>query len=184
MLGNTINPENFGSEEAHAYLTDAVPAGGSLHNVIHETVSDIIHKACHPGGAIFNAIAEQDTVIGENGEEILQPTPLQEPIAETIASVNGVIPNPKVQELLGRIEALEAVEANLEQSYPFRQYERTCETQEWIQGWKRLMVDKDWLDNIADHMDEVEVANTMAASAVTMDVTAVATVPICAPLAQ
>ena len=62
-----------------------------------------------------------------------------------------------------RLDALEKIEKGLDDRFGWRAYERSISHQDLLAGWKRLVVDRDWLANAADQMADPAMANTMAA---------------------
>ena len=70
----------------------------------------------------------------------------------------------RVETALGeRVDAIESVEKQLDDRFGWRKYERSISHQDMLAGWKRLVVDRDWLANAADQMADPAMANTMAA---------------------
>jgi hypothetical protein len=67
-----------------------------------------------------------------------------------------------VTELNDRVTALDKIEKELDAEFPFRVFERECGDTVWALGWKKLMVDRDHLANLADQMGDPSVAQTMA----------------------
>ena len=54
------------------------------------------------------------------------------------------------------------IDAELDKEFPFRAYERECDQPTLALAWKRLLVDRDYLSNLADQMHDPSVANTLA----------------------
>jgi hypothetical protein len=73
------------------------------------------------------------------------------------------VADPQIQVLADKITDLTKMEMDLDKAYPFRAAERSCSPQDWLAGWRKLKVDKDFLANIADQMCDPSVAATMAA---------------------
>ena len=61
-----------------------------------------------------------------------------------------------------RVSAIEQIDKDLDKEFPFRAFERDCDSQAWSLGWKKLMIDRDHLANLADQMGDPSVAQTMA----------------------
>ena len=67
-----------------------------------------------------------------------------------------------VKHLTNRVTALDKIEAELDKEFPFRTFERDCDPTAWALGWKKLMIDRDHLANLAAQMGDPSVAQTMA----------------------
>ena len=161
-----VLPESFGSAEAAIWLKEAVQPGGLLRKEFEGLVKDIIGAELREGGGAKSAVEEVVKA------ELL---PLSVGLGATDSKLDALEPRlvelePKVGQLVrdcdimaARVQCLEKVEKDLDKAFPWRQFERDCDPQEWLLSWKRMMVNRDWMANIADQMGDPAVANAMAA---------------------
>ncbi|CAK0879455.1 unnamed protein product, partial [Prorocentrum cordatum] len=68
-----------------------------------------------------------------------------------------------IEALSKRADAQGQVQKDLDSTYPWRKLERKTDPQEWLAGWRRLNIDRDWLANVAEQMEDPAMANAMAA---------------------
>ncbi|CAK0791283.1 unnamed protein product, partial [Prorocentrum cordatum] len=53
-------------------------------------------------------------------------------------------------------------EADLDAAFSWREVERSTDAQEWLAGWNRLFVDKDWLANVSAQMADPAMVNAVS----------------------
>ncbi len=117
-------------------LSAAVAIDGSCNAASRDIIKAELGTALASGGSIASAI---------------------EPIrAQSDASASAV------EDLRKRIGTIEKEAQDLDDKYPFRKFERSCEAQVWSFGWRRLRVDQDYLTSLADNMGDASVAQTLA----------------------
>ena len=56
------------------------------------------------------------------------------------------------ERILEKLEDITKMDQLLDAEFPFRLYERQCEDGTWALRWKRLLVDQDYMANLADQM--------------------------------
>ncbi len=139
---SAAQPEDFGSAAAATWFEDAIKAGGALHACFAQAVKSVISEELRDDASPLANL----------------PAPAVEAAETQFKQVDTTI-----AELAARVVQLESWEAALDKEYPWRKYERECDAHEWLAGWKRFGVDRDWVANAAEQLDDPAMANAMAA---------------------
>ncbi|CAK0847543.1 unnamed protein product, partial [Prorocentrum cordatum] len=151
-----FHPENTAFEahvlgnkaEATEWFKTAIRQGGALEAAFAEAVKSVL----------------QADVASDVGEI---PTAIKA-TAETFETQNGHT-DTVIASLEQRVIACEEFvakaskqEADLDAAFSWREVERSTDAQEWLAGWNRLFVDKDWLANVSAQMADPAMVNAVS----------------------
>ena len=93
------------------------------------------------------------------------PNPVSEAVQLHAAQVDTTVAELKANlaQLDAKVAKLDKWESDLDTEFPWRRFERECDPHEWFAGWKRIGVDRGWLANAAENIEDPAMANAMAA---------------------
>eukprot|EP00959_Pyramimonas_sp_CCMP1952_P011008 230535-Pyramimonas_sp.AAC.1 len=133
-----------------------------------EAANDWFKTAILPNGPLAETF---QTAVKEGVRECIQSmlSDLESPLSTALSAANLFVElrtaeqNDSIQAVSEAVASLTKEETDLDDKFPWRKYLRDCDPTEIALGWRKLNIDKDWLQNAAELMADPAVANTMAA---------------------
>ena len=144
----SIPPQEFGQTAAEQWLKDAIKPDGALAEAFAAAVQETVRKM----------LAEQESPLRVALGAASSAAELK--ASEQDATVTQLETN--VNQFEAKLSKVTKVEDDLDAKFPWRVYLRDCDPGELLAGWQRLHVDKDWIENAAEQMDDPAVANCAA----------------------
>ena len=142
----STTPDMFGEDAANTWFKAAILPEGPLAETflaavkegVRECIQSMLAEATSPLSVAISAANSSVELRADAQDENIKA------VSDTVAS-------------------LTKEETDLDAKFPWRKYLRDCDPSEIALGWRRLNIDKDWLSNAADQMDDPAMANSMAA---------------------
>ena len=142
----SVAPDMFGEEAANNWFKAAILPNGPLAETFQTAVKDGVREC------IQSMLSDSES-----------------PLSTAISAANLFVElstaeqNGSIQAVSDTVASLTKEETDLDVKFPWRKYLRECDPVEIAMGWRKLNIDKDWLQNAAELMADPAVANTMAA---------------------